>query len=256
MRRIRLTVAYDGTDFAGWQRQANAPTIQETIERALLEMTGRPTDLRGAGRTDAGVHAAGQVAHFDSDGRIPSEGFRKGLNALLPRSIAVLAADEVPPTFDARFSAMGKLYRYRIWNRETRDPLNDRYVWHHPRRLDVARMLAAAARLVGRHDFAAFRAADCERRTTVRTLSRLDVREDHGLVSIEVEADAFLKNMVRILAGTLAHVGWGKLSPDEVAALFDRPDRRLAGQTAPARGLLMVKVDYGADGLGRPRVVE
>ena len=239
-----MTVEYDGTDFAGWQRQANGPGVQAAIEDALAGMTGVPTPIRGAGRTDAGVHALGQVAHFDSDARIPPVGFQRGLNAVLPRAIAILAVEPAAPDFDARFSARGKLYRYGIWTAPTRSPTRDRYVWHLRRPIDVACMQAAADLLVGRHDFNAFRAADCERKTTVRSLSRLAIARSSDLVTIEVEADAFLKNMVRIIVGTLAECGWGKRPPADLQRILDGRDRRQAGVTAPPQGLALVRVDY------------
>jgi tRNA pseudouridine38-40 synthase len=244
MRRLRLGVQYDGTDFAGWQRQENAPSVQAAIEDALAEMTGTKTFLRGAGRTDAGVHALGQVAHFDTESQIPLHGFQRGLNSMLPRSIAITSVEEAAPDFDARFSARGKLYRYTIWNGSARAPLIDRYAWHVGRHLDIGAMQAAAAQLVGKHDFSAFRAADCERKTTERTLSRVGVTRDGDLVTIEVEGDAFLKNMVRIITGTLVHVGWGKLRPEDVARILASRDRTLAGQTAPPQGLSLVRVHY------------
>jgi tRNA pseudouridine38-40 synthase len=245
--RWKLTVEYDGTDFVGWQRQSNGPSVQAAIEDRLADLHGgTPTAIRGAGRTDAGVHALGQVAHFDAPAttRVPAHGYLRGLNAVLPRSIAILAADPVAGDFDARFSARGKLYRYTIWTAPTRSPLRDRYVWHVRRPLDAARMHEAAQTLIGRHDFAAFRASDCERKTTVRSLSRLAVVRSADVVTIEVEADAFLKNMVRILVGTLAEVGWGKRAPAEIPAIRQGGDRRRAGITAPAQGLALVRVDY------------
>ena len=245
MRRLRLIVEYDGTDFVGWQRQNNGPTIQQHLEEALEQMTGAKTAVRGAGRTDAGVHALGQVAHFDTEANIPERGFRLGLNAILPRSIAIKSAQEVASDFDARFSASGKLYRYTLWNAEERAPLIDRYVWHHVRKLDAAAMHDAAQALLGRHDFASFRAADCERKTTVRNVSRCDVVRDGDRVTVEIEADAFLKNMVRIVVGTLAAVGVGKLDRSAVERLLAVPDRTQAGVTAPPQGLTLVRVDYG-----------
>ncbi len=200
--------------------------------------------MRGAGRTDAGVHARGQVAHFDTDARIPLTGIRRGLNALLPRAIAIVDAVEAAADFDARFSARGKLYRYQVWNADSRSPLRERDAWHRPRALDVEQMRAAAAPLVGRHDFRAFRAADCGRPTTVRTIARLAVERDGDLVGIEVEADAFLKQMVRIIAGTLVHAGWGKLAAAAVEEALRTGDRRLLGPTAPPHGLTLVRVDY------------
>ena len=245
--RFRMTVEYDGTDFVGWQRQANGPSVQAAIEDALTDMHGGvATVIRGAGRTDAGVHAFGQVAHFDAPPgtRVPLHGYQRGLNAVLPRSIALLSVVEAADDFDARFSARGKLYRYAIWTGPTRSPLRDRYVWHLKRGLDADLMQQAAQTLVGRHDFAAFRASDCERRTTERTLTRLDVRRDGDLVTIEVEADAFLKNMVRILTGTLCEVGFGKRPAHDVQRILDGRDRRQAGVTAPPQGLTLVRVDY------------
>jgi len=218
--------------------------VQATIEDALATMLQAPTVIRGAGRTDAGVHALGQVAHFDAEARIPALGYQRGLNAILPRSIAIHSVVEAAADFDARFSARGKLYRYRIWSGPTRSAMRDRYVWHQRRALDIGKMQDAARALVGRHDFAAFRASDCERKTTERTLARVSVERKDELVTVEVAGDAFLKNMVRIIVGTLVEVGYGKRPTTDVQRILDGKDRRQAGVTAPPQGLTLVHVDY------------
>jgi tRNA pseudouridine38-40 synthase len=242
---LRLTIEYDGTAYGGWQVQENAPTVQGTIEAAIRQMANDPTvRLRAAGRTDAGVHARGQVANFYTEASIPPHGWRKGLNSLLPPDVAVRDAVEVGLEFDARRHARGKLYRYSIYDHETRSPLRARATWHVRSRLDEAAMNAAAEPLVGQHDFSAFRAADCERLSTVRDLSRLTVRRDGDLVEIEVVATAFLKNMVRIIAGTLVAAGHHRLGPVDVAAIRDGGDRTRAGVTAPPHGLCLVEVYY------------
>jgi tRNA pseudouridine38-40 synthase len=251
-RRVRMTVAYDGTSYAGWQRQDGEPTIQEELEKVIQRLTGTLSRVTGAGRTDAGVHALGQTAHFETEATIPARGFRLGMNSLLPREIAVLALDDAPEDFDARFSAKRKLYRYRIWNHDTRDPIHDRFQWSYFRPLDVAAMTSAARLLEGEHDFNAFRASDCERKTSVRLLESLTVTtmpisdavgEGREIV-VEARGPGFLKNMVRILVGTLVDVGRGKISISDVADILASKDRTRAGQTAPAQGLTLVRVDY------------
>jgi tRNA pseudouridine38-40 synthase len=243
-RNLRLLIEYDGTDFAGWQRQDGQRTVQGCLEEAVQAMTGVATFVRGAGRTDAGVHALGQVANFRTDARIPAPGFLRGLNSHLPPDVAVLELHEAPDTFDARWAARGKLYRYQIWNHAVRSPGHARVSWHLRRALDLHAMRTAASRLVGEHDFAAFRAADCERRTTTRLLRRVDLDRRGALLSIEVEGTAFLKYMVRILVGTLVGVGRGELTPDDVDRILADRDRTRAGVTAPAHGLTLVRVDY------------
>jgi tRNA pseudouridine38-40 synthase len=247
-RNLRLLVEYDGTDFRGWQRQLTAGgeqrTVQGCLEAAVAAMTGETVFVRGAGRTDAGVHARGQVANFRTAARIPTGGFLRGLNANLPPDVAVLEVHEVPAAFDARWAARGKLYRYAIWNHLVRSPLHRRWTWHCRAPLDLAAMRAAAARLVGEHDFRAFRASDCERKTTVRLLRRVDLAAQGAVVTIDVEGTAFLKNMVRIIAGTLVAVARGRLGPDDVSRLLEAGDRTQAGMTAPAQGLTLVRVDY------------
>ncbi|HET8647930.1 MAG TPA: tRNA pseudouridine(38-40) synthase TruA [Vicinamibacteria bacterium] len=249
-RNLRLLLEYDGTEFRGWQRQApdqagnDQRTVQGCLEAAVKAMTGEDVLVRGAGRTDAGVHAKGQVANLHTGARIPTGGFLRGLNANLPPDVAVLEVHEVPPAFDARRAARGKLYRYAIWNHLVRAPLHRRTSWHCRAPLDLAAMRAATARLEGEHDFRAFRAADCERRTTVRLLRRVELGAQGALVTLDVEGTAFLKHMVRILSGTLVAVGRGELSPDDVSRLLEAGDRTQAGMTAPAAGLTLIRVDY------------
>ena len=198
----------------------------------------------GVHHGDAGVHARGQVANFRTTARIPTGGFLRGLNSNLPPDIAVLELTEVDPAFDARLAARGKLYRYAIWNHLIRAPLHRRTSWHSRTPLDIGAMAGAAALLVGEHDFAAFRAADCERRTTVRLLRRVEVSRQGALVTIDVEGTAFLKNMVRIIAGTLVGVGRGELSVEDITGLLRDGDRTRGGVTAPAQGLTLVHVIY------------
>jgi tRNA pseudouridine38-40 synthase len=243
-RNLRLVVEYDGTDFAGWQRQDGQRTVQGCLEDAVRTMTGTATLVRGAGRTDAGVHARGQVANFQTVATIPLGGFLRGLNANLPPDIAVHEVAEVDPAFDARWAARGKLYRYQVWNQLVRSPLHRRTSWHCRAPLDLPAMRDAATVFVGEHDFAAFRAADCERKTTVRILRQLEIRNEGPLVTLDVEGTAFLKNMVRILAGTLVAVGRGKLSRADLLRIQASGDRTQAGMTAPAAGLTLIRVMY------------
>lgn len=244
-RRLRITVEYDGTDFEGWQRQAPAHrTVQEVLERAIVEVLGEACVVAGAGRTDAGVHARAQVASFATETTIPVHGVIKALNAALPADVAVRDGEDVDVGFDARRAARGKHYAYRIWNRPERSPLHRRTSWHVRRPLDLDAMRRGAAPLLGEHDFSAFRAAGCTARSPVRTLRRVDV-SGTDLVTIDFEATAFLRHMVRNLAGTLVEVGLGARSADDVADILAGRDRTRAGRTAPAHGLTLERVYYG-----------
>jgi tRNA pseudouridine38-40 synthase len=243
-RTLRLLVEYDGTDFAGWQRQDGQRTVQGCLEKAFHAMTGQAILVRGAGRTDAGVHAEGQVASVELVSRIPNLGFLRGLNTHLPPEIAVLDVADMPTGWSARHDARGKIYRYQIWNHPVRSPRHARRSWHVYDDLDTHAMRAAAALLLGEHDFRAFRSSDCDRKNTVRILRRFDVRREGTLLSFEIEGTAFLRNMVRILAGTLVAVGKGKMTPDQVQALLTSGDRTQAGVTAPPCGLTLVRVIY------------
>lgn len=247
MRILRLTIAYDGAEFAGWQLQANARTVQGVIEEGLARLCGRPLRPMAAGRTDAGVHASGQVLSLPVPDEVglPVKAFVFGLNRFLPEDVVVLEAAEAPEGFDARRDAVAKHYRYRILNRRTRNPLLRRSHWLIYRPLAIASMREAAAVLLGRHDFAAFRASDCQAKSTFRRLDRLALEPgvaDEWL--FEVEGPAFLKHMVRNLVGTLVEVGYGQRSPGDIQRLLASRDRRLAGRTAPAHGLTLVSVKY------------
>lgn len=244
LRTIRLVVEYDGTDFAGWQRQPDQRTVQGTLEEKILAMTGESVEVRGAGRTDAGVHAEGQVASLALRSRIPPGGLLRGLNTILPADIVLTDVSEAPATFDARFSARGKVYRYRVWNHPVRSAKHARTSWHCRDRLDLVAMRAAAAALGGEHDFAGFRASDCDRRNTVRVIRRFEIVRQGAILDIEVEGTAFLRNMVRILAGTLVDVGRGKLDLATVVRVLETRDRTAGGVTAPAHGLNLVRVIY------------
>jgi tRNA pseudouridine38-40 synthase len=240
VRHIRLVVEYDGTSLCGWQRQANGPTVQGHIEDALARLLEHPAPVAGASRTDAGVHARGQVASFRTAKQIPLHGIRRGLNSLLPRAIAITEATEVPDDFHPRFSATGKHYRYTLLARPDRAPRWEHRAWHLRDPLDLASIRAGAAVLVGEHDFAAFRAAGCTARTTTRRIDAIDLTADGELVLIDVRGNAFLRNMVRILVGTLV----AQLPASQVAEILSSRDRTRARTTAPAHGLELMSVHY------------
>ncbi len=242
---VKLTLEYDGTRYVGWQVQPNGPSIQAEVERALATLHKAPRRVTAAGRTDAGVHALGQIASFPEERPLPISAYVKGMNALLPDDVAVRAASLEPDGFDARRSARGKRYRYVIENGEIRAPLTRLATWQLFGRLDVTAMREAARHLVGRHDFAAFQAADCEARHAVREVRRLDVAgEPGGRIEIAVEATAFVKHMVRNFVGTLVEIGQGKRAPGSLPALIAGGDRKAAGPTAPPQGLCLEEVFY------------
>lgn len=253
MRHIRIIVEYDGTDLCGWQRQANGPTVQAHLEDALAKLLGHTTAVTGASRTDAGVHARGQVATFRTARTIPLYGIRRALNTLLPYGIAIRDAAEVPDDFHARFSASGKHYRYTLLVRPDRAPRWHDRAWHHPEPLSIEAMAQAATTLVGEHDFAAFRAVGCSAATTVRRLDAIAITQpEPEVIAVDVRGNAFLRNMVRILVGTLVEVGGGRRSPSQVAEIIASRDRTRAGMTAPAHGLELMEVHYEG-GRARPR---
>ncbi len=243
-RVIKCVIAYDGTAYQGWQRQADGPTIQAAIETALEPMVGRPVTITGAGRTDAGVHALGQVASARLETTHDVAAIRRALNVRLPADIRILRVDEAPAAFHARFDAVGKTYRYRIVTSDVVMPSDRWFVWHHPGRWDAAAMREAATVLVGTHDFAAFQAAHSGVVETVRTISRLTVTPTDDGIVIEVSGDGFLRHMVRTIVGTLAEVGLGRRAPVWAGEVLASRRRDAAGDTAPAAGLTLVSVAY------------
>lgn len=245
MPRFKLTIEYDGGPFQGWQRLADGPSVQGALEDAVEKLTGVRSDVIGAGRTDAGVHAMGQVAHVDIEK--PFEAFRvmEALNAhLRPHPIAVLAAQEAAPGFHARFDAKKRVYLYSILNRRAPPALARGFVWRISRELDVDAMHAAAQRLLGKHDFTTFRDSHCQAKSPVKTLDRCDVVRDGDMVHVHCEAQSFLHRQVRSMVGTLAEVGLGAMSGEDVADALAAADRARCGPVAPADGLFLVRVDY------------
>jgi tRNA pseudouridine38-40 synthase len=245
MPRYKLTIEYDGTPFVGWQVQDNGVSVQGVLAEAVLAFTGERAVVGGAGRTDAGVHALGQIAHVDLAKDWPADTVRDALNAhLRPHPIAVLLAERVADDFDARFSAIKRHYRYRIVNRRADLALEALRAWRIPRPLDAAAMHDAAQKLVGRHDFTTFRSTECQAKSPVKTLDRLDVARDGDEVRITAIARSFLHNQVRSMVGSLVHVGEGKWSADDLAAALAARDRTACGQVAPPQGLYLVRVEY------------
>ena len=243
-RTLKLTIAYDGTRFVGWQRQAEGESIQGLIEDALARFEGAPVTVHGAGRTDAGVHALAQVASARLTCAHDSITLARALNAHLPPEIRILAVEDAAADFHARFSARAKTYRYQIRNAPTASPFEHRYVWHLPEALALGAMQEAAALLVGTHDFAAFRSAGGDVATTVRTVTRSEWCERADLLTYEICGNGFLRHMVRAIVGTLVEVGRRWREPRDMAVLLERGIRADAGATAPPHGLFLLGVDY------------
>jgi len=245
MARYKLTLEYDGAPFVGWQRQANGPSVQGALEAALLALCGSAIVAHGAGRTDAGVHATGQVAHVDVARSWEGARLREALNAhLAPAPVAVTAAEQVADSFDARHSARMRHYLYRIVNRRAPLTLERGRAWHVKRPLDAPAMAEAARALLGRHDFSTFRDSQCQASSPVRTLSRFDVARSGDLVELRVSALSFLHRQVRSMVGSLEHVGAGAWSANDLSRALEAADRRRCGQVAPACGLYLAAVDY------------
>jgi tRNA pseudouridine38-40 synthase len=254
-RWLKLTVAYDGGSYSGWQVQPDKPTVQGTLEAAVREVTQQAVRISAAGRTDAGVHALGQVVGLAIETRLSNPELHRALNAVLPDDIAVIALEDAPIGFHATHHAIAKRYRYCIHNSRTRSIFDRHFAWHYPQPLDTLAMHSAGQALVGRHDFSSFETAGSERADSIRTVHEVSVlrplaaRPDH--VAIEVFGDGFLYNMVRTIVGTLVEVGTGARDADWLAMVLAARDRRKAGQTAPPQGLFLVSVDY--DSHGRPQ---
>lgn len=245
MPRYKLVIAYDGTPFAGWQRQANAPSVQQEIEDAMAKFCGQEVRLHCAGRTDSGVHATHQVAHVVIDRDLRTDVVRDATNAhLKPVPVAVLSAEVVPDSFDARISARRRYYRYRILDRRPPPTLEQNRVWHVPVKLDVAAMDRAAQALVGHHDFTTFRAAECQANGPVRTLDRLDVVREGDEVVAYAHARSFLHHQVRSMVGSLVMVGNGRWPEARIGEILAARDRQLCGALAPSAGLYLCGVDY------------
>ncbi|MGA3267144.1 MAG: tRNA pseudouridine(38-40) synthase TruA [Verrucomicrobiota bacterium] len=248
--KIKLVIAYDGAAYQGWQVQKTGTGVQEKVEAALAKLFPGPPRLHGASRTDTGVHALGMVAHFEVPARAFTMSTRKlalALNAWLPEDIRVVSAARVPEKFHARFDASGKQYRYYVWNHAAMNPLLRQRAWHVARPLNVRAIRAAARRLIGRHDFKSFAASrNYEMESTVRRLTRCDLKKSGPLLTFIIEGDGFLYKMCRGIVGTLVQIGLGKFAPDEIQGMLAKKDRREAGMTAPAQGLILWKVFYRA----------
>jgi tRNA pseudouridine38-40 synthase len=247
MRTVRLTIEYDGTAYSGWQRQPNGRAVQQVVEEALSELLGQHVAVKSSGRTDAGVHARGMSAAIRTTSRLPLKAFIEGTNSFLPSDIAIVDACEASADFRPIGDALAKHYRYTILTSSVRSPLRRSYVWHIRENLDLAAMQLAAAGFVGRHDFAAFRASNCSARTTIRRIDSVEVVREGDTIDIDVVGGGFLKNMVRVMAGTLADIGRGRFKPEHITWLLQNGDRKKAGVTAPACGLCLIKVYYPAD---------
>jgi len=241
---FKVTIEYDGTAYAGWQRQPNQPTIQEAVEAAFRSITRADVSAIAAGRTDAGVHAIGQVVSFKTEKALSAGDWLRALNATLPEDISVRSVEQVPDDFHARYAAVRKLYAYRILHRPERSVLERGRAWHIYGKLDLDAMRKAAGYLVGKHDFSSFQGHPTDVENPMCDLQRMEIVRDQDIVRIEIEADRFLKQMVRAMVGTLVEVGQEKRKPEEMKRILEAKDRRAAGYTAPAQGLYLVRVDY------------
>jgi len=245
MRNIKLLIEYDGTDYLGWQVQAEGQTVQGMIEEKLARITGETVHLVGSGRTDSGVHAFGQVANFKTKSKLNTLSIQKALNSLLPPEIVIQTVEEVEEGFNARRHAKTKIYEYRILNRDLRSAFHHGYAWHIPQNLNLKEMRKATRMVIGEHDFSCFRSVGSPTRTAIRRVVRTGWRRGQdGFIRFEIEANGFLKQMVRALVGTLVEVGKGKIDAGKFREILDSKDRKKAGPTAPAHGLFLKEVKY------------
>jgi len=246
MRNVKLIIEYDGANYAGWQIQPNGVSIQQVVQDAIASITGEQVKLIGSGRTDAGVHASGQCANFATNSEIPAAALAHAINTKLPPDIAIVRAEDAPPDFHARYSAKSKTYRYTIFNRDMRSPLNRNRAVHVREKLDLKSMQTAAAQLIGTHDFAAFRSKPTPKSSVRTVICAAAARHGH-LMEITITANGFLYNMMRAIVGTLIEIGLGKRGADSIEMLLETRDRALAGPTAPPQGLCLLGVDYDTD---------
>ncbi len=244
MATYKVTLEYDGTNYAGWQCQPNQPTVQAAVEKALAQITQTPTSVIAAGRTDAGVHAWGQVISFQSEKFLSSYEWTRALNGLLPSDIAVKHAEEVPETFHARYSAIGKIYEYRILQAAHRSALERYRMWHISKTLDIKAMEEAGKYFIGTHDFSSFQNSPTDTKNPVCKIDFFTVKQEDSLLRIQIQADRFLKQMVRSMVGTLVEVGLGKRQANDMKQIIESRDRSLAGKTAPPHGLYLLTVLY------------
>jgi tRNA pseudouridine38-40 synthase len=245
MRTIKLTIEYDGTHYLGWQVQPRGLTLQGVLQEKLSSLTGEKIDLLGSGRTDAGVHALAQVAHFKTKSRLDVQTIQRALNSLLPSDMVIQKVEEVDEDFHARKQSKSKTYEYRILNRNIRSAFHRGYAWHIPQTLNIREMKKATRSLMGEHDFSSFRSVGSPKKTAVRKVTRAEWKRGRdGLLRFEIEANGFLKQMVRAIVGTLIEVGKGKIASEDFQRILDSRDRKQAGPTAPAHGLFLKEVKY------------
>lgn len=244
MRNIKLIIEYDGTNYGGWQKQKNNTTIQGEIEKAIFKITGEVVDLTGSSRTDAGVHARGMVANFTTESRVPSERFREAINSKLPDDISIIKSEEVDENFHARYCCKGKMYSYTIINREEKVAIGKNFVYAVKDELDINKMKEACKFFIGKHDFKAFKTTGSSVKTSVRTIYDLTAEKDGCNIKINISADGFLYNMVRIIVGTLIEVGKDKIEINKISEIIKLGDRTKAGPCVPPNGLVLEEVYY------------